>query len=123
MKDNREDNRQDNRQNRNVWDLHITLNSIFVALISFPLVSVFLYLSYALIIQAFHDPTVKEDIEAYIAVLGILSGPAYMAIQKLFERWNAEQDEYLEANRRRNKTDDDLRRAGLSPDLSDESDE
>ena len=49
-----------------VWDVHITLNSIFVALVSFPLVGVFIVLSYQLIQNAFSDPTVREDIESYI---------------------------------------------------------
>ena len=93
-----------------VWDVHITLNSIFVALVSFPLVGVFIVLSYQLIQTAFSDPTVREDIESYIAVLGILSGPAYMTISRFFDRWNAEQEEYVETKRMTNKTDNDIRK-------------
>ena len=96
-----------------VWDVHITLNSIFVALVSFPLVGVFIVLSYQLIQTAFSDPTVREDIESYIAVLGILSGPSYMAISRFFDRWNAEQEERVEAMRRMSKTDDDIKRLKL----------
>ena len=54
---------------------------------------------------------VREDIEAYIAVLGILSGPAYMAISRFFDRWNAEEEEYIESIRRLHKTENDIRRA------------
>ena len=102
------------------WDVHITLNSIFVALISFPLVFVFVILSYRLITQAFVDPQVREDIESYIAVLGILSGPAYMVISRFFDRWNAEAEQHVEARRIRDKTDNDIKRllAGAKPDES-----
>lgn len=92
------------------WDVHITLNSIFVALISFPLVGVFVVLSYKLITTAFVDPLVREDIESYIAVLGILSGPAYMVISRFFDRWNAEAEQHVEARRIRDKTDNDIKR-------------
>ena len=92
------------------WDVHITLNSIFVAVISFPLVGVFVVLSYRLITQAFVDPQVREDIESYIAVLGILSGPAYMVISRFFDRWNAEAEQHVEARRIRDKTENDIRR-------------
>ena len=92
-----------------VWDVHITLNSIFVALVSFPLVGVFIVLSYQLIQNAFSDPSVREDIESYIAVLGILSGPAYMTISRFFDRWNAEQEEYVETKRMTNKTNNELK--------------
>lgn len=92
-----------------VWDVHVTLNSIFVALVSFPLVGVFIVLSYQLIQNAFADPSVREDIESYIAVLGILSGPAYMTISRFFDRWNAEQEEYVETRRMSNKTDNEIR--------------
>lgn len=92
------------------WDVHITLNSIFVALISFPLVGVFVVLSYKLITTAFVDPEVREDIESYIAVLGILSGPAYMVISRFFDRWNAEAEQHVEARRIRDKTDNDIKR-------------
>ena len=99
------------------WDVHITLNSIFVALISLPLVGVFVVLSYQLITQAFVDPQVREDIESYIAVLGILSGPAYMVISRFFDRWNAEAEQHVEARRIRDKTDNDIKRilAGAKP--------
>ena len=92
-----------------VWDVHITLNSIFVALVSFPLVGVFIVLSYQLIQNAFSVPTVREDIESYIAELGILSGPAYMTISRFFDRWNAEQEEYVETKRMTNKTTNEIR--------------
>jgi len=75
-----------------------------------PLVTVFIVLSYMLITQAFIDPDVREDIEAYIAVLGILSGPSYMVISRFFDRWNAEEDERIEARRRSSKTEDDIKR-------------
>ena len=72
------------------WDIRITYNNLMVALVSLPLILVFMVLSYQLITTAFVNPEVREDIEAYIAVLGILSGPAYMAISRFFDRWNAE---------------------------------
>ena len=90
--------------------MHITVNTIFVFLVSMPLVTVFIVLSYMLITQAFIDPEVREDIEAYIAVLGILSGPSYMVISRFFDRWNAEEDERIEARRRSSKTEDDIKR-------------
>ncbi len=93
------------------WDVRITFNNIMVALVSLPLILVFMLLSYQLITTAFVNPDVREDIEAYIAVLGILSGPAYMAISRFFDRWNAEEEEYIESVRRLHKTDNDLRRA------------
>ena len=102
------------------WDVHITLNSIFVALISFPLVGVFVVLSYKLITTAFVDPDVREDIESYIAVLGILSGPAYMVISRFFDRWNAEAEQHVEARRMKDKTENDIKRiqAGTKPEES-----
>ena len=102
---------------RVVWDVHITLNSIFVAVVSLPLVFVFIVLSYQLIQNAFADPAVREDVESYIAVLGILSGPAYMTISRFFDRWNAESEAYVEAARAESKTDNDLRRAQLPDDI------
>ena len=82
-----------------------------VALVSLPLILVFMVLSYQLITTAFVDDQVREDIEAYIAVLGILSGPAYMAISRFFDRWNAEEEEHIEAVRRQHKTENDIMRA------------
>ncbi len=93
------------------WDVRITFNNLMVALVSLPLILVFMLLSYQLITTAFVDDQVREDIEAYIAVLGILSGPAYMAISRFFDRWNAEEEEYIEAIRRQHKTENDIRRA------------
>ena len=93
------------------WDVRITFNNIMVALVSLPLILVFMLLSYQLITTAFVNPDVREDIEAYIAVLGILSGPAYMAISRFFDRWNAEEEEHIEAVRRKHKTENDIRRA------------
>ena len=95
------------------WYVRITLNDIFVAVVSLPMVFIFFILSYQLINQAFVNPEVREDIESYIAVLGILSGPAYMAISRFFDRWNAEQEERVERARRESKTEDDLRRIKL----------
>ena len=93
------------------WDIRITYNNLMVALVSLPLILVFMLLSYQLITTAFVNPEVREDIEAYIAVLGILSGPAYMAISRFFDRWNAEEEEYIESVRRLHKTENDIRRA------------
>ena len=95
------------------WEIRVTLNDIFVAVVSLPMVFIFFILSYQLINQAFVNPLVREDIESYIAVLGILSGPSYMAISRFFDRWNAEQEERVEAMRRISKTDDDLKRIKL----------
>ena len=93
------------------WDIRITYNNLMVALVSLPLILVFMLLSYQLITTAFVNPDVREDIEAYIAVLGILSGPAYMAISRFFDRWNAEEEEHIESIRRQHKTENDIRRA------------
>ncbi len=93
------------------WDVRITYNNLMVALVSVPLILTFMILSYQLITTAFVDAQVREDIEAYIAVLGILSGPAYMAISRFFDRWNAEEEEYIESIRRQHKTENDIRRA------------
>ena len=93
------------------WDIRITFNNLMVSLVSIPLILTFMYLSYRLITTAFVNPEVREDIEAYIAVLGILSGPAYMAISRFFDRWNAEEEEHIESIRRQHKTENDLRRA------------
>ncbi len=96
------------------WDVRLTFNNIMVALVSLPLILVFMVLSYQLITTAFVNDQVREDIEAYIAVLGILSGPAYMAISRFFDRWNAEEEEYIEAIRRTHKTENDISRARAS---------
>jgi len=93
------------------WDIRITFNNLMVAFVSLPLILVFMLLSYQLITTAFVNPEVREDIEAYIAVLGILSGPAYMAISRFFDRWNAEEEEHIESIRRQHKTENDIRRA------------
>ena len=93
------------------WDVRITFNNLMVSLVSLPLILVFMILSYQLITTAFVNDQVREDIEAYIAVLGILSGPAYMAISRFFDRWNAEEEEYIESIRRLHKTENDIRRA------------
>ena len=93
------------------WDIRVTFNNVMVALVSLPLILVFMVLSYQLITTAFVNDKVREDIEAYIAVLGILSGPAYMAISRFFDRWNAEEEEYIESIRRKHKTENDIRRA------------
>lgn len=93
------------------WDVRITFNNLMVSLVSIPLILVFMILSYQLITTAFVNDQVREDIEAYIAVLGILSGPAYMAISRFFDRWNAEEEEYIESIRRLHKTENDIRRA------------
>ena len=100
-------------QDKGTWEVRITLNDIFVAFVSLPMVFIFFILSYQLINEAFVNPQVREDIESYIAVLGILSGPSYMAISRFFDRWNAEQEERVEAMRRMSKTDDDIKRLKL----------
>ncbi len=92
------------------WDIRITFNNLMVAFVSIPLILTFMILSYQLITTAFVNDQVRQDIEAYIAVLGILSGPAYMAISRFFDRWNAEEEEYIESVRRQHKTENDLRR-------------
>ena len=97
-------------KDKSILEVRITLLDILVFLIAVPLVFVFVYLSYQLITTAFTDADVREDIESYIAVLGLLSGPAYMVIDKFFARWNAEHDERIEALRRAHKTEDDLQR-------------
>jgi len=93
------------------WDVRVTYNSLMVALVSLPLIFAFMLLSYELITTAFVNPDVRENIEAYIAVLGILSGPAYMSISRFFDRWNAEEEEHIEAIRRKHKTENDITRA------------
>ena len=100
-------------QDKGTWEVRITLNDIFVEFVSLPMVFIFFILSYQLINEAFVNPQVLEDIESYIALLGILSGPSYMAISRFFDRWNAEQEERVEAMRRISKTDDDLKRIKL----------
>ena len=100
-------------KDKGVWAVRITLNDIFVAIVSLPMVFIFFILSYQLINEAFVNEEVRENIESYIAVLGILSGPAYMAISRFFDRWNAEQEERVEGLRRQSKTDDDLKRLKL----------
>ena len=50
------------------WDVRVTFNNIMVALVSLPLILVFMILSYQLITPAFVNDQVREDIEAYIAV-------------------------------------------------------
>ena len=95
------------------WEIRVTLNDIFVALVSLPMVFIFFLLSYQLINQAFVNEAVRQDIESYIAVLGILSGPSDMAISRFFDRWNAEQEERVEAMRRMSKTEDDIKRLKL----------
>ena len=86
------------------WDIRITYNNLMVALVSLPLILVFMLLSYQLITTAFVNPEVREDI-------GILIGPAYMAISRFFDRWNAEEEEHIESIRRQHKTENDIRRA------------
>ena len=95
------------------WNVSITLNDIFVAVVSMPMIFIFFILSYQLINEAFVNDTVRQDIESYIAVLGILSGPAYMAISRFFDRWNAEHEQRIEAIRMRAKTEDDIMRLKL----------
>ena len=103
------------------WDLRVTYNSLMVALVSLPLIFVFMLLSYQLITTAFVNDEVREDIEAYIAVLGILSGPSYMAISRFFDRWNAEEEEHIESIRRKHKTQNDIERARGSLQCDEES--
>jgi len=93
------------------WDVRVTYNSLMVALVSLPLIFAFMLLSYELITTAFINEDVRDNIESYIAVLGILSGPAYMSISRFFDRWNAEEEEYIEAVRRKHKTENDITRA------------
>ena len=89
---------------QNDWDIRITFNNLMVALVSLPLILVFMVLSYQLITTAFVNPEVREDIEAYIAVLGILSGCLHGYL-RFFDRWNAEEEEYIESVRRQHKTE------------------
>ena len=79
------------------WDVRITFNNLMVALkMSIPLILVFMVLSYQLITTAFVDDQVREDIEAYIAVLGILKRILLTWLSRFFDRWNAEEEEYIE---------------------------
>jgi len=95
-------------------DIHITLSDVLVIVTGIPLIYAFVYLGVALVTQAFEDPTTVDNIDKYIAVLGILSGPAWMVLNKFFERWQTEKEEQIESLRRTHKTEDDVIRAGAS---------
>lgn len=99
-------------KNTSKLDVHITLSDLLVMITGIPLIYAFVYLGVALVIQAFDDPTTVDNIDKYIAVLGILSGPAWMVLNKFFERWQTEKEEQIESLRRTHQTEDDVIRAG-----------
>ena len=103
-------------RNESKLDVHITLSDLLVIVTGVPLIYAFVYLGVALVTQAFEDPTTVDNIDKYIAVLGILSGPAWMVLNKFFERWQTEKEEQIESLRRSHKTTDDiLRKQGKLP--------
>ena len=99
-------------KNTSKLDVHITLSDFLVIITGVPLIYAFVYLGVALVIQAFEDPTTVDNIDKYIAVLGILSAPAWMVLNKFFERWQNEKEEQIESQRRSHKTQDDRIRVG-----------
>ena len=75
--------------------------NFMMALIAAPVVMAWVGLSIFLVVMAFRDDAIVQDIESYKSVLLIIGSPALVIIYKVLELWTAQQNSQIEETRKK----------------------
>ena len=70
--------------------------NFMMALVAAPVVLAWVGLSIFLVVMAFRDESIVQDIESYKSVLLIIGSPALVIIYKVLELWTAQQNSQIE---------------------------
>ena len=74
--------------------------NFMMALVAAPVVMAWVGLSIFLVVMAFRDESIVQDIESYKSVLLIIGSPALVIIYKVLELWTAQQNSQIEQTRK-----------------------
>ena len=74
--------------------------NFMMALVAAPVVMAWVGLSIFLVVMAFRDESIVQDIESYKSVLLIIGSPALVIIYKVLELWTAQQNSQIEETRK-----------------------
>ena len=74
--------------------------NFMMAAVAAPVVIAWVGLSIFLVVMAFREPSVVDDIEAYKSVLLIIGAPALVILYKVLELWTAQQNSLIEQTRK-----------------------
>ena len=75
--------------------------NFMMALVAAPVVMAWVGLSIFLVVMAFRDEAIVQDIESYKSVLLIIGSPALVNIYKVLELWTAQQNSQIEETRKK----------------------
>ena len=75
--------------------------NFMMALVAAPVVMAWVGLSIFLVVMAFRDDAIVQDIESYKSVLLIIGSPALVIIYKVLELWTAQQNSQIEETRKK----------------------
>ncbi len=74
--------------------------NFMMAMVAAPVVMAWVGLSIFLVVMAFRDESIVQDIESYKSVLLIIGSPALVIIYKVLELWTAQQNSQIEQTRK-----------------------
>ena len=74
--------------------------NFMMMLVAAPVVMAWVGLSIFLVVMAFRDDAIVQDIESYKSVLLIIGSPALVIIYKVLELWTAQQNSQIEQVRK-----------------------
>ena len=74
--------------------------NFMMMLVAAPVVMAWVGLSVFLVVMAFRDDSIVQDIESYKSVLLIIGSPALVIIYKVLELWTAQQNSQIEQTRK-----------------------
>ena len=75
--------------------------NFMMMLVAAPVVMAWVGLSIFLVVMAFRDDAIVQDIESYKSVLLIIGSPALVIIYKVLELWTAQQNSQIEETRKK----------------------
>ena len=75
--------------------------NFMMALVAAPVVLAWVGLSIFLVVMAFRDDAIVQDIESYKSVLLIIGSPELVIIYKVLELWTAQQNSQIEETRKK----------------------
>ena len=74
--------------------------NFMMVIVAAPVVMAWVGLSIFLVVMAFRDDAIVQDIESYKSVLLIIGSPALVIIYKVLELWTAQQNSQIEQTRK-----------------------
>ena len=74
--------------------------NFMMVVVAAPVVMAWVGLSVFLVVMAFRDDGIVQDIESYKSVLLIIGSPALVIIYKVLELWTAQQNSQIEQTRK-----------------------